>query len=367
MIESRSIFNGEFMSRTTSDILLDMLIEQSGRPLSGEEAALHLGLSRVSVWKAVQKLRDEGYDIQGGKNKGYILSPSSDVLNAFLIEKNLSSFARSVCKGRIEVFKTIDSTNTEAKRRLNSSNNAESLHGTVLFAEHQSAGRGRFSRSFYSPRGAGLYFSLIFCPSIPARAEKEVPDTALYTVISAVIICRCLKALGFAPQIKWVNDIYLNGKKICGILSEGIIDMESSSMQAVIIGIGLNVKESNFPPELKNKAGSLFVEAGKLFTETGTSFTEAGTLSFSRNVLASSIISSLIEALYGLHSQGNLMEEYKSLSLLTGKKVRVLPFAGVPYKALALGISDLGHLIIETDDGKKNELVSDEVSLNQVE
>ena len=354
---------GELISRTTSNILLDMLIEQNGRPLSGEEAALHLGLSRVSVWKAVQKLRDEGYDIKGGKNKGYILKSSSDVLNAFLIEKNLSAFAQSVCKGKIEVFKTIDSTNTEAKRRLTSSSRAESLHGTVLFAEHQSAGRGRFSRSFYSPRGAGLYFSLIFCPSIPARTEREVPSSALYTAISATVICRCLKALGFAPQIKWVNDIYLNGKKICGILSEGIIDMETSSVQAVIIGIGLNVKESNFPPELKNKAGSLFTEAGKLFTETGSSFTEAEVPSPNRNVLASSIISSLIEALYGLLSQENLMQEYKSLSLLTGKKVRVLPFAGTPYEVLVLGISDLGHLIIETDDGKKEELISGEVSL----
>ena len=328
---------------------MDMLIEQNGSPLSGEEAALRLGLSRVSVWKAVQKLRDEGYEIEGGKNKGYILKSSSDVLNAFSIEKNLSAFAQSVCKGKVEVFKTIDSTNTEAKRRLNSSSRAESLHGTVLFAEHQSAGRGRFSRSFYSPKGAGLYFSLIFCPSIPARAEKKVPESALYTAISATVICRCLKALGFAPQIKWVNDIYLNGKKICGILSEGIIDMETSSVQAVIIGIGLNVKESNFPPELKTRAGALFSEA------------EAPSLN--RNVLASSIISSLIEALYGLHSQKNLMEEYKNLSLLTGKKVRVLPFAGIPYQALVLGISDLGHLIIETDDGKKDELISGEVSL----
>ena len=339
----------ELISRKTSDILLDMLIEQNGRPLSGEEAALHLGLSRVSVWKAVQKLRDEGYEIEGGKNKGYILKSSSDVLNAFSIEKNLSAFAQSICKGKVEVFKTIDSTNTEAKRRLTSSSRAESLHGTVLFAEHQSAGRGRFSRSFYSPRGAGLYFSLIFCPSIPARTEREVPSFALYTAISATVICRCLKALGFAPQIKWVNDIYLNGKKICGILSEGIIDMETSSVQAVIIGIGLNVKESNFPPELKTRAGALFSEA------------EAPSLN--RNVLASSIISSLIEALYGLHSQKNLMEEYKNLSLLTGKKVRVLPFAGIPYQALVLGISDLGHLIIETDDGKKDELISGEVSL----
>ena len=340
---------GELISRTTSDILLDMLIEQNGSPLSGEEAALRLGLSRVSVWKAVQKLRDEGYEIEGGKNKGYILKSSSDVLNAFSIEKNLSAFAQSFCKGKVEVFKTIDSTNTEAKRRLNSSSRAEALHGTVLFAEHQSAGRGRFSRSFYSPRGAGLYFSLIFCPSIPARTEKEVPSSALYTAISATVICRCLKALGFAPQIKWVNDIYLNGKKICGILSEGIIDMETSSVQAVIIGIGLNVKEANFPPELKTRAGALFSEA------------EAPSLN--RNVLASSIISSLIEALYGLHSQKNLMEEYKNLSLLTGKKVRVLPFAGIPYQALVLGISDLGHLIIETDDGKKDELISGEVSL----
>lgn len=354
-------FMGELISRTTSDILLDMLIEQNGKPLSGEEAALRLGLSRVSVWKAVQKLRGEGYDIEGGKNRGYVLKSSSDVLNAFFIEKNLSGLAKSVCGGKIEVFKTIDSTNTEAKRMLNSCSNSELLHGTLLFAEHQSAGRGRFSRNFYSPEGAGLYFSLIFYPSIRVKDNREAPDPSLYTAISAVVICRCLQELGFAPKIKWVNDIYLNGKKICGILSEGIIDMETSSVQAVIIGIGLNVKDSNFPPELKNKAGSLFSETLSLSGKAGIPFKEVS--SFSRNALASSIISRLIEALYGLHSQSKLMEEYKSLSLLTGKKVKVLPFVGSPYEALVLGISDLGHLIMETKDGKKNELVSGEVSL----
>lgn len=354
-------FMGELISRTTSDILLDMLIEQNGKPLSGEEAALRLGLSRVSVWKAVQKLRSEGYDIEGGKNKGYVLKSSSDVLNAFFIEKNLSRLAESVCGSKIEVFKTIDSTNTEAKRRLNSSNNAESLHGTLLFAEHQTAGRGRFSRNFYSPEGAGLYFSLIFCPYLPAKNKKEAPDPSLYTAISAVVICRCLQELAFAPKIKWVNDIYLNGKKICGILSEGIIDMETSSVQAVIIGIGLNVKESNFPPELKNKAGALFSETFSLSGKECIPFKE--TSSFSRNALASSIISSLIEALYGLQSKEKLMEEYKGLSLLTGKNVRVLPFTGAPYEALVLGISDLGHLIIENEEGKKGELISGEVSL----
>lgn len=342
----------------TSDIFLDMLMSQNGKALSGEEAAARLGISRVSVWKAAQKLRAEGYGIEGGQNKGYILNPESDILNASVIEKNLSAFAKSVCGGKIEVFKTIDSTNTEAKRRLASFSDSKALHGTVLFAEHQSQGRGRFSRSFYSPKEAGLYFSLIFCPSVPQQQKKDSenspPDSSFYTAISAAVICRCLKQAGFEPQIKWVNDIYLNGKKICGILSEAVIDMETSSVQAVIIGIGINVKGSAFPEELKNKAGYLFEKAGYLFEKSAP---------FSRNSLAASILSCLIEALYGFYPQAELMEEYKSLSMLTGKRVRVLPFSGESYEAEVLGINGLGHLIIKSVDGVQKELLSGEVSL----
>ncbi len=337
--------------RKTSDIFLDMLISQNGKALSGEEVAARLGISRVSVWKAAQKLRAEGYGIDGGQNKGYVLNPSSDILNASVIEKNLSVFSKSLCGSKIEVFKTIDSTNTEAKRRLTSFQDSKALHGTVLFAEHQTQGHGRFSRSFYSPKEAGLYFSLIFCPLLPQQKEdcKNIPpDYSLYTAISAAVICRCLKKAGFEPQIKWVNDIYLNGKKICGILSEGIIDMETSSVQAVIIGIGINVKGSAFPEDLKNKAGSLFEKVPP---------------HFSRNFLAASVLSCLIEALYGFYPQTELMEEYRSLSMLDGKRVRVLPFHGKTYEAEVLGINGSGHLIIKTEEEEKKELISGEVSL----
>ncbi len=334
--------------KETSKRLLQMLLEQNGNALSGEKAASDLNISRVSVWKAIQKLKKEGYDIKSSTNKGYTLNPSSDILNETEIENNLSDFAKKLCSGKIKIFKTIDSTNNEAKRFLNTPADAKKFNASFFFAEHQSAGRGRFFRTFYSPKEAGLYFSLIICPEIILQSAKKMPNISCFTAISAVAVCRSLRVLGFNPKIKWVNDIYLDEKKVCGILSEAIINMESSSAQAVIIGIGINVKETNLPPELKNKAGFLY---------------KKDAVSIKRNIIAAFVISNLIEMLYGFYPQNELMAEYKDLSFIIGKKIQVLPFYGKSYTATAVDISPSGSLIIKTANGEKQELVSGEVSI----
>ena len=341
---------------SASGKLLKMFVLNRDAFLSGEDAAQKLGVSRTAVWKAVEALRKEGFEIEGSTNKGYRLRRPCEVLHPALIESALEPFALSVCAGKIEVFDSIDSTNTEAKRRLSAAMDCAKLHGAVIIAETQSAGRGRFAgRVFYSPAKSGVYLSLVFCPFSAAQDKAAVPDPSVFTALTAAAVCRAFGEFGFDGKIKWVNDIFVNGKKVCGILSEGVISMERKAVEAVVIGIGVNVRESGdgFPEALKNKAGAL---TGKTCGPDSPAFID-------RNELTASILSHTFSALYGRVSAAELLEEYRSRSFIIGKYVEVAPQSGKPYRARVCGITAEARLIIERDGGTREELSSGEISL----
>lgn len=263
---------------------------------------------------------------------------------------------------KIEVFQTIDSTNLEAKRRLSTLDtttaNVTSLHGTVLLAEHQSAGRGRLGRSFYSPQKKGIYVSLIYNTKETPEAnentseqENAIPlDPSCITAATAVAVSRALSSFGIEAQIKWVNDIFINEKKICGILTEGVLNTQkeqnsTAKINTVIVGIGINVleTENGFPDELKNIAGALNKK-------------------INRNELTSTVLNNIIEFFSGSIPFTKLMDEYRERSLVLGKKVQVIK-PTQQYTATVLDITDEAHLIIERADGTHEELLSGEVSL----
>ncbi len=276
---------------------------------------------------------------------------SGGILSVPHIKKRLSPFARSVCGGKIEVFKTIDSTNTEAKRRLTQAVSSDALHGTVLIAEHQSAGRGRLGRSFFSPAESGIYLSLIYKPECGAN-DGGGADTALLTAFAAVSVCRALSDAGIQSGIKWVNDVLINGKKVCGILTEGFI--REKEIDAVITGVGINVYKARegFPAELQDIAGSLSENAAE---------------AVDRNALAALIISHIIEAFSGKSRHGtcarcSLMDEYKRRSLAMGKRVRVIS-AAESYEATVTDITDEAHLVVKDLAGNVRELLSGEISI----
>ncbi len=306
-----------------------VLEQRRGQAVSGQELADTLGVSRAAVWKAVKQLEDEGYRISAVRNRGYILENETDVLTAEGIRLNLPESRRSVT---VEVFRSVSSTNTEAK--------AAALrgcaHGTIIAADGQTDGRGRFGKKFYSPTDTGLYMSVILKP------HKPLSDCFFITAAAACAITDSIEELyGITAGIKWVNDIFYGGRKICGILTEAISDFESGMAEAVIVGIGINISTVDFPEELGGVAGSLGV-----FAE--------------RNRLCADIAARLLDYAESGETVA-LMGEYRRRSLVLGREI-VYRQDGQTHTGIASEIDDSGRLIIETANGK-TALRSGEISI----
>lgn len=242
----------------------------------------------------------------------------------------------------IHVHQLIDSTNLEAKRLA--AEGAE--HGTVVIAEEQTAGRGRLGRKFASPSGGGLYMSIILRPQMSPSLAVDV------TTMAAVAVCRTLeKECGKEPKIKWVNDVFLNDRKICGILTEGVINGSTGQLDSLVLGIGINVTTPTdaFPEEVQMIAGSIF---GK----------EPATVS--RGQIAAGIINEVLQrsAYLGTHKH---MDEYRKRCFTLGKKVSFLRDDEMQI-GTAMAISDDGGLVVELEQGGRITLQSGEVSVRPV-
>lgn len=313
-----------------SEIAL-ILEKNRGSAVSGQELADSLGVTRAAVCKAVKQLRDEGYCISAATNKGYILEENSDVLSAEGIRALLGE---KYCSNSITVYKSIDSTNTEAKR----SAMLGAAHGTVIAADTQTNGRGRHGHSFYSPAGTGLYLSVVLKP------EKPLADCTLTTIAAADALADTIEELtDCKPEIKWVNDILVDGRKVCGILTEAISDIESGMAEAIIVGAGVNISTRDFPPEIADTAGSL-------------------KSSVTRNKLAAGIISRLLDYTAEADSK-RILSDYRRRSAALGETV-TFTRNGKLITALATDINDAGNLIVQTPNGTEV-LKSGEISIRR--
>ena len=208
-----------------------------------------MGLSRAAVWKRVHRLKAQGYVIEGSPRRGYRLLAVPDKL---LPEEVLQGLKTRVFTGPVHHFETLDSTNDLAKELAVQG----APEGTVVVAEAQTGGRGRLGREWDSPPGVGLYVSLVLRPMLP---PMELPQITLTTAVAVVRAVR--RVAGVAPGIKWPNDLLLNGKKLGGILTE--METESDRIRHVVVGLGLNVNNPGFPPELAATATSLTLTAGR--------------------------------------------------------------------------------------------------------
>lgn len=263
---------------------------------------------------------------------------------------------------RLEYFDTIDSTNSEAKRRLGAVPPGEYrlFHKTVLVAGEQTAGRGRLGRKFYSPGGTGLYFSLVY-------AAGSVSDPGKITAVAAVAVCRAIKSVfNVDAGIKWVNDIFVSGKKVCGILTEGIVNPLSGAVEAAVIGIGINIYfSSKMPEELSLRAGGI---CGSSLSGAGDENADGGKNAEMKDRLLCRIIENLVEILDGREEAFfSAMEEYKARSTLIGKTVTVSPVIDSrerQYDAVVTGITDDAQLVVRTSDGREKTLSSGEVTLH---
>jgi len=306
--------------------IIEILEKNRDCSISGQELADKLSVSRTAVWKTIQSLEKDGYIIDASTNKGYKLNENSDIISYEGIKIFLSEKYK---KFTVQIYKILDSTNTYAKKIIIDG----AKHGTIIIANEQKAGRGRFGRTFFSPADTGIYLSIILKP------QKKISDTSLITIAAAVAVCDTIKKTTCSePKIKWVNDIFLNGKKICGILTEAVSDFESGIVESAVTGIGINIKtaEERFPEDLKRTASSLFPE------------------NISRNQIIAELINNFFE-LYENLSDKNLIERYKEYSLVLGKEITYFK-DDKTQTGTAVDINENGNLIIK-DKNKKTSVL----------
>lgn len=311
--------------------ILKALEAARGKDLSGQMLAQKFGVSRNAIWKAVKSLIDEGYRIEAGKNRGYRLSEDNDVLSAVAIAGAIESRIKGLS---IFVHREIDSTNDEAKRKI-----AEGQEGiSLIVADAQSAGRGRQGKTFFSPTGAGIYMTVAFPSRLPLAAAVSV------TTAAAVAVFRAIRdETGIETDIKWVNDLYLGGKKVAGILTEAISDFEAGEVRHLIVGVGINIHPADYPAEIADIAAPL--GAGRI----------------DRNRLVARIVDRLFECLSGLGSGAHL-DTYRHHSMVIGREITYYR-GGVATPARALDIDEDGWLVIEHEDGSRDLLNSGEITV----
>jgi len=238
---------------STKDRLLSTLKERKGEWVSGERLSNKMGVSRSAIWKHIRKLKDEGYVIESAPKKGYLLRRTSHMLLPNEIREGLDT--KVLGKEDIVYFEETDSTNTRAKESAVKG----APEGTLIISEKQTMGRGRKARKWFSPSQEGIYISIILRPTIPPHEAPKI------TLLTAVAVAETLLSLTTLKiNIKWPNDILVNGKKIAGILTE--ISTEPDAIDYVVVGLGLNVNTPGFPDDIKEIATSLFIETGEYFS-----------------------------------------------------------------------------------------------------
>ena len=322
------------------DTVLALLRASEGAFLSGEELSRRLGLSRTAIWKAVDALRKDGYDIEARTSMGYRLVATPDALTEAEIRPLLQPTA---FVGReLRCFDEIDSTNTYAKQIALEG----AVDGTVVVANCQTSGRGRMDRSFQSPRDKGIYLTVLLRPDLPT--ERLMPVTAL----AGVAVCRAVEqACGVRPGLKWPNDPVLGGRKLCGILTELSVEAETGRLQYLVLGIGINVLHTaeDFSPDVAAMATSLAMELGR---------------PVSRPALAAALIGEL-DKLYTSLRAGDLSDylaEYRRDCVNLGKTVQLLSPAGRE-TVTAVDVDPEFGLVVRRPDGTEKTVRSGEVSV----
>ena len=319
--------------------LLATLANAGGDYISGAALADQLGVSRNAVWKAVKALESEGFSISSITSKGYKLNEDNNRLSEDLI----SPFLTTKEMGRnIRVLEEVDSTNN-AVRELETE---KAPNGTTVVADSQTAGKGRIGRSFVSPQGTGLYMSVLVRPHFDLEFAPMITAAAACAAAEAVeVLC------GSKVNIKWVNDLYMNGKKICGILTEASLGLELRELDCATIGIGINVRSigKNFDSDLRKKATSIEDETG---------------LRINRNRLCAEVLNRL-EPYLGKITDRSFLKVYREREMLTGHRITAM-VGNEKLEGEALGIDENANLIIRLPYGEIKYLSSGEANLCRI-
>ena len=312
------------------------ILRESPKAVSGEAIAEQLGVSRSGVWKAVRTMREEGYKKEAATNTAYRLVSESGALSP----ENRHPPREPGMEGiEIDLRGEVTSTNTVLKELAEQGR----PEGLVLIAQSQVKGKGRLGRSFYSPQGQGLYMSILLRPELPAEDSLAITTAAAVAVAEAVS-----RVTGRQAMIKWVNDVYLEGRKICGILTEAAIDFENGKLNYAVLGIGVNILEppGGFPPEISETAGALYREEAPADTRTR---------------LAAEILNCFF-GFYRALPEHSYMDAYKKLSLLTGLEI-TFQQGQETWEGTVLGIDNEARLVVRLDSGEEKAFSAGEVAI----
>lgn len=303
------------------------LLRSADGYISGQELCNRFGVSRTAVWKAINQLKEAGYEIEAQQNKGYRLVAAPDLMT----EAEIKSLMHTdwVAK-EVLYFDTIDSTNTKAQELAEKGYPS----GTLVVADKQESGKGRRGRSWVSPSGTGIFMTLMIKPDINPN------NASMLTLVAALAVAKAITSVtGEEALIKWPNDIVVNSKKVCGILTE--MNAQFDYINHIVVGIGINVHNESFPEEISQMASSLMIEAG------GKRFHRA-------QIIAETM--SYFEQYYDtfLETQdlSALVREYDELLVNRNKSVRVLD-PKEPFDGKAMGITSKGELIVDTWESRK--------------
>ncbi len=318
--------------------ILTILKETEGF-VSGQDLCGRLNVSRTAVWKVIRQLEEEGYQIEAVRNKGYRLVQVADVMT----EAEIGSRLQTDWLGKhLVYYYETDSTNVQAKKLAE----AGCPNGTLVVADCQAAGKGRRGRSWSSPHGSSIYMSFVLRPDLPPYCASSVTLIAGMAVASAV-----REETGLDAQIKWPNDVVINGKKICGILTEMSAELEN--IHYIVTGVGINVNQQEFPEEIQHMASSLRLESEKTWNR-------------------SSLIAAAARAFEGYYEKflaakdlSLLKEDYEGLLANLGKEVVVLDPKG-SWQGICRGIDREGELLVELSDGRVEAVRSGEVSVRGI-
>ncbi len=305
--------------------------------ISGEDISSRLGITRAAVWKHIRALKEEGYAVDSVPNKGYRLKGLPDLVTA---EEILDGLKTRRLGRSVYYFDVTDSTNEEAKRH-----GIQGAPDSSLFiAESQTMGKGRLGRAWTSPKGEGLWFSIL------SRSGLSPLQISNMTLITGLSVCRAVRSqTGCEAMIKWPNDIVIGSRKICGILTE--LAAEIGKIDYIVTGIGINVNIPSFPEELSLKATSLQIETGKPLRRAG---------------LLQAVLLELEEALDAFEQNpGRFPEEYRRLCVSLHKRVRFFR-GGEAHDGEAVDISPEGELIVREDSGALTAVYSGEVTVQGI-
>lgn len=315
--------------------LLDAFTDAGDSYLSGQAVAELLGCSRTAVWKHMEELRKEGFQLEAVRRKGYRILHTPDRMTEDEIRLGLKT---SFIGRNIDYQESTGSTQKIAHQLSND----DAPEGTVVLAEEQVSGRGRMDRKWHSPKYTGIWMSIILRPNIlPARAPQ-------LTLLAAVAVVQAMEEVtGLVPEIKWPNDILINGRKVTGILTE--LQAEADRINSVIIGIGINVNQEAFPEDIEQTATSLLIEKGE---------------PVSRTELIKSVFAQL-EKLYSIYMENGFLPIkllWESYAVSIGKTLKARTLTSV-IEGRALGITDDGVLKIEDKDGVIHHVYSADIEL----